>query len=76
MLIHMTFISATDRVVWKGDESDQLHYQVQVDADWVDRDVRTLDERPRGIKHLLLVMQDYYQDCTALEMERLQTMAD
>ena len=81
MLIHMPFISSTDRVVWKGGESDQLHYQVQVDGwdgnpDWIDRDVRTLDERPSGIKELLLVMENYYQDCTALEVERLQAMAD
>lgn len=82
MLIHMPFISSTDRVVWKGGESDQLHYQVQVDGwdgnpDWIDRDVRTLGAGiPSGMKELLHVMQDYYQDCTALEVERLQAMAD
>jgi len=81
MFIYMPFISSTDRVVWKGGESDQLHYQVQVDGwdgnpAWIDRDVRTISERPSGIKELLLVMQNYYQDCTALEVERLQAMAD
>lgn len=81
MFVYMPFISSTDRVVWYGGESTQLHYEVQVDGwdgnpDWIERDVRTIDSLPSGMKELLHVMQDYYQDCTALEIERLQAMAD
>ena len=81
MFIYMPFISSTDRVVWKGGDSTQLHYEVQVDGwdgnpDWIERDVRTIDSFPSGMKELLHVMQDYYQDCTSLEIERLQAMAD
>ena len=81
MFIYMPFISSTDRVVWKGGESTQLHYEVQVDGwdgnpDWIERDVRTIDSLPSGMKELLHAMQDYYQDCTSLEIERLQAMAD
>jgi len=79
MFIYTPFISSKDRVVWYGGFSTQLHYEVQddVNPNWIERDVRTLGEGiPTGVKELLDAMKDYYQDCTSLEMERLQEMAD
>jgi len=78
MFIYMPFISSTDRVVWYGGESTQLHYEVKVTSnpEWIDRDVRTINNFPSGMKELLHAMQDYYQYCTSMEMELLQAMTD
>lgn len=68
MLAFYPYEGATERIVWYGGTSDILHYEVQVDdwkgdSDWIERECQTLGGGiPEGVKELLQVMQDYYQD--------------
>lgn len=81
MFIYLPFISATDRVLWAGGES-QLHYQQQVkgqdgNLDWIDRNVQTLGGGiPTGMGEMYAVMQEFYNYCQTCELEYNITRAD
>ena len=67
MLAFYPYEDATERIVWYGGASTQLHYEVQVDdwkgdPDWIERACQTLGGIPEGVKELLQAMQDYYQE--------------
>lgn len=75
MFIYQPHISATDRVVWHGGESTQIHYQVQVDGwdgnpDWIDRDTRTLGGGiPAGMSEMHAELVEYYNHCQCQEID-------
>ncbi len=68
-MIYQPQINSTDRVVWHGGESTQLHYEQKVDGwdgnpDWIDRGVRTLGNgMPIGMSEMYAEMVDYYNYC-------------
>ena len=78
MFIYQPHVSSTDRVVWYGGESTQLHYeQKRSDGHWWDQAVQTLGGGiPSGMSEMHAAMVDYYNDCQILEIERRQAMAD
>ena len=59
--------SGTERITWNGGESNQLHYEVEVDdyqgnPFWIERHCKTLMQgMPTGVKELQQAMSDYYQ---------------
>jgi hypothetical protein len=61
---------ATERIVWYGGESTQLHYEVQVDdykgdLDWIARETQTLGGGlPTSVKELYTAMCEFYQEIT------------
>jgi hypothetical protein len=69
MFIYQPHINSTDRVLWHGGESTQLHYEQQVDGwdgnpDWIPRALRTLPEGlPTGMSELHRELIDYYNFC-------------
>lgn len=69
MFIYQPQADSTDRTVWYGGESTQLHYEVQVDGydgtvDWIQRDVRTLGGGiPAGVSEFHAELVDYYNYC-------------
>ena len=69
MFIYQPTVNATDRVVWYGGASTQLHYEQQVDGwdgspDWIDRSVRTLGGGvPQGVSELHTELVDFYNYC-------------
>ncbi len=69
MFIYQPTVSCTDRVVWYGGESTQLHYEVEVDngdgnPDWIDQAVRTLGGgTPAGVSELHAELVDFYNYC-------------
>jgi hypothetical protein len=69
MIIYQPHINSTDRVVWHGGESTQLHYEQQVDGwdgnpDWIGRSIRTLGSgMPTGMSEMHAEMVDYYNYC-------------
>ena len=58
MLIHQK--TATERIVWYGGSSTQLHYQVLKGDDWKEFDVRSFMQFPTSTKEVRLEMDDYY----------------
>lgn len=78
MIIYQPHITSTDRTVWYGGESTQLHYEVQcVDGHWWDRAVQTLGGGiPSGMSEMHAAMVDYYNYCQIMECEQRQAMAD
>jgi hypothetical protein len=58
MLIHQK--TATERIVWNGGSSTQLHYQVLKGNDWKEFDVRSFMQFPTSTKEIRLEMDDYY----------------
>jgi hypothetical protein len=67
MIIYQPHIFSTDRIIWYGGESTQLHYQEQGgnhQSTWVDRSVRTLvGGIPTGMSEMHSEMVDYYNYC-------------
>ena len=69
MFIYQPNIYSSDRVVWYGGESTQLHYEKEsLDNNgcpqWVDIDVRTLGGgMPAGVSELHAELVDYYNYC-------------
>jgi hypothetical protein len=64
MQIYQPFINSTDRIVWYGGESTQLHYELLKCNEWVDCDVRTLGGGiPSGMSELHAEMREYYDFC-------------
>ncbi len=82
MMIYQPHINSTDRVVWHGGESTQLHYEQQVDGwdgnpDWIDRNVQTLGGGiPTSMSEMFTHMQEFYNYCQVCEFERRMAMAD
>ena len=68
-MIYQPQINSTDRVVWHGGESTQLHYEQQVDGwdgnpDWIGRGVRILGGgMPTSMSEMHAEMVDYYNYC-------------
>jgi hypothetical protein len=58
MLIHQK--TATERIVWHGGNSTQLHYEVLKGDDWKEFDVRSFMQFPTSTKELQCEMDDYY----------------
>lgn len=69
------------RICWYGGASTQLHFEKLWDLfdldtnaewqEWRDRDVRTLGNGiPKGMKEMLMEMEDYYQYSMDMELER------
>ena len=65
MFIYQPTIDSTDRTVWYGGESTQLHYETcDYDGEWHDKHVRTLDGGiPAGVSELHAELVDYYNYC-------------
>ena len=69
MFIYQPTVNSTDRTVWYGGESTQLHYEVQVNdhagnPDWIDIDFRPFGgEIPAGGSELYAELVDYYNYC-------------
>jgi hypothetical protein len=78
MFIYQPQADSTDRVVWYGGESTQLHYELlDCDGNWVDRVVRTLGGGiPAGVAELHAELVEYYNYCQCMEDERRYAMAD
>jgi len=75
MFVYMPFISSSDRVVWYGGESTQLHYEKLIDGKWIERDVQTLGSGiPRGMSEMHAEMVEYYNLSQVLEQERIQQL--
>jgi len=66
MFIYQPHIDSTDRVIWYGGESTQLHYE-QLDlatGEWLDKGFRTLGGGlPKGMSELQAELIDYYNYC-------------
>jgi hypothetical protein len=58
MLIHQK--TATERIVWRGGSSTQLHYEVLKGDDWKEFDVCFFMQFPTSTKEIRLEMDDYY----------------
>jgi hypothetical protein len=69
MIIYQPFISSSDRVLWHGGQSTQIHYQkLNPEGEWWDRDVRTLGSGiPSGMSEMHAEMVDYYNYCQTAE---------
>jgi hypothetical protein len=65
MFIYQPHINSTDRVIWRGGESTQLHYeQLNASGEWLEKGVRTLgDGIPKGMSELQADLIDYYNHC-------------
>ena len=65
MFIYQPRINSTDRTVWYGGESTQLHYEVCGDnGNWTDEEVRTLGGGvPVAMSELHAELMDYYSYC-------------
>ena len=64
MFIYQPTVSCTDRVVWYGGESNQLHYERECDFGWLDYAVRTLcGGTPAGVSELHAELVDFYNYC-------------
>jgi hypothetical protein len=84
MNFYQPSIDSTDRVVWHGGESTQLHYEKLYDTydlctnsstkEWVERDVQTLGSLPTSMKDMLAAMQEYYASSQELEQERIKNL--
>ena len=84
MQIYQPFINSTDRVVWHGGESIQLHYEKLYNTydlctnsstkEWLERDVQTLGSLPTSMKDMLAAMQEYYDCSQELEQERIRQL--
>ena len=72
MIIYRPFISSTDRVVWHGGNSTQLHYEKLINNKWIERDVQTLGSGiPSGMSEMHAEMMEYYNLSQILEQERV-----
>jgi hypothetical protein len=75
MFIYQPTINATDRVVWYGGESTQLHYEQQVDgrndnSEWIGCAVRTLGGGiPQGVSELHAELVDFYNYCQVATLD-------
>jgi hypothetical protein len=78
MIIYQPQIDSTDRVVWHGGESTQLHYEQQCpDGYWWKRNIQTLGSGvPSSMSEMHATLVDYYNHCQCMEYERKQAMAD
>jgi len=67
MFIYQPHIDSTDRTIWYGSESTQLHYEELDDSgDWKDQAVRTLGGGiPTGMSELHAELIDFYNYCNA-----------
>jgi hypothetical protein len=79
MQIYQPDIDSSNRVIWNGGESTQLHYQSKLQdyacyyigdegadgCDWIDIYTRTLGELPSGMSELHAEMADLYNYCAA-----------
>ena len=75
MIVYQPFVSSTDRVVWHGGESTQLHYEKIVDGNWIERDVQTLGAGiPSGMSEMHAEMVEYYNLSQILEQERISQL--
>ena len=74
MFIYMPEGCDKERVLWKGGESTQLHYQQMRGGQWKDINVQTLMDFPTSMKDMHLAMRNFYDDCFALSMEFLATL--
>jgi hypothetical protein len=65
MFIYQPQHDSTDRTIWYGGESTQIHYEQQdCDGHWWGRDVRTLGGGiPAGVSELHAELVDYYNYC-------------
>jgi hypothetical protein len=64
MFIYQPTVDSTDRVVWYGGESTQLHYEVHGDFGWLDYAIRTLGGgTPAGMSELHAELSDFYNYC-------------
>jgi hypothetical protein len=69
MFIYQPHINSTDRVVWHGGESTQLHYQFldhfnDGRTGWIDSFVRTLGNGiPSGMSEMHAELVDFYNYC-------------
>ena len=73
MFIYQPNTYSSDRVVWYGGESTQLHYEQEtVDAngcpEWLDVAVQTLGGGiPAGVSELHAELVDYYNYCQTID---------
>lgn len=58
MLIHQP--TDTERIVWYGGDSTQLHYEVLKGKEWKELDVRSFMEFPKSTKELKQEVVEYY----------------
>jgi hypothetical protein len=68
MFIYQPHIDSTDRTVWYGGESTQLHYQEHSSdhSFWKDQAVRTLGGGiPTGMSEMHAELIDFYNYCNA-----------
>jgi hypothetical protein len=65
MFIYQPTVDSTDRTIWHGGESTQLHYQhLDCHNHWWDISVRTLGGGiPAGVSELQAELIDYYNFC-------------
>jgi hypothetical protein len=65
MFIYQPYIDSSDRVIWHGGESTQLHYeQRDKTGDWIECAVRTLGGGiPTGMSEMHAELVDYYNHC-------------
>ena len=65
MFIYQPQIDSTDRTVWYGGESTQLHYELcDSNGNWTDEHVRTLGGGvPAGVSELHAELVDFYNYC-------------
>jgi len=77
MFIYQPHIDSTDRTVWYGGESTQLHYERCTNDDhdnpeWVGITVCTLGGGlPTGMSELRRELVDYYNWCQCMEHDSL-----
>ena len=76
MFIYQPYIYSNDRVVWHGDASTQLHYEIEsLDENrnpiWKEISVRTPMDFPTGVKQLYEKMQDYYDFCSSARHDNM-----
>lgn len=71
MIIYQPHIDSTDRVVWHGGESTQLHYETRYKSgDWFERGVRTLGGGiPSGMSEMHAELVDYYNYCQTAALD-------
>jgi hypothetical protein len=69
MFIYQPYIDSTDRTIWYGGESTQLHYEELNDSgNWIDQAVRTLGGGiPTGMSEMHAELIDFYNYCNAVD---------
>lgn len=64
MLIHQP--TNTERIVWYGGNSTQIHYEVFDGNEWKTFETETITEFPHSVKEFKQAVVDFYDYCSSI----------